>query len=87
MSKQLLHMKRQVASKMGGRKAHGLTCPHCHGYRTTKEGAGDYFRAKVNKKRLPFNSERMPPLREHKDPKYAKLSIPQFLKKYPEWKV
>lgn len=77
-------MKRQIASKMGGRKQHALTCPHCHGYETSKEGSHEHFIAKRDKKKLPFTYNRMPPTIK-KDPKYAKLSMSQFLRKYPEW--
>lgn len=75
-----------VAGKMGGgRKSHGLTCPHCHGYHTTKEGAHEYFKARVNKKKLPFNTERLPQkLGVNKE--YKSLPLDKFLKKYPEWK-
>lgn len=85
-SKQFKMMKKQIASKMGGRKVHGFTCPHCHGRQTSKKGAGEWFRAKVDKKKLPFNTERMPKVIK-KDPKYAKMSMNKFLKKYPEWQI
>lgn len=69
---------------MGGRKVHGFTCPHCHQNYTSKAQSQDWFRAKVDKKKLPFNTERPPALRK-KDPKYAKMPMDKFLKKYPEW--
>ena len=89
-SKQLKIMKRQIAHKMvpgkgGGRKAAGFTCPHCHGYHTTKEGSHDYFIAKRDKKKLPFHYGNMP-AEIPKDRAYAKMPMSKFLRKYPEWK-
>jgi len=82
MSKELEKMKKMVAGKMGGgRKSHGLSCPHCHGRLMSKGMAQDYFRARVDKKKLPYNTQRLPPVIK-KNSRYAGLSIKQFEKKY-----
>lgn len=78
-------MMKQVAGKMGGgRRSHGFTCPHCKGAITSKAGSAAWFRAKVDKKKLPFSTKNPPPIKQ-KDPKYAKMPLSKFLKKYPEW--
>lgn len=71
-------MKSKQLKKMMAQKMASYKRPHCHGFATTKEGAKEWFRAKVDKKKLP-------PMPPHltKNPAYAKLSIKQFEKKYP----
>jgi hypothetical protein len=72
MNKQL---KKMMAKKMASYKR-----PHCHGHYTTKEGAKEWFKAKVDKKKLPKFPKEI-----RKDPKYAKYTIEQYEKKYPSW--
>lgn len=54
---------------------------HKMGYRMrvpSKSAARELFNAKVNKKRLPT----IPPMKNHKNPEYAKMSIDEYEKKY-----
>lgn len=77
--------KMEMAVKMRGRRSQGFGHGDkgLHRHRMTKGFAEDFFRAKVDKQKLPKISHRGV---EEKDPKYARLTLPEFLKKYPEWK-
>lgn len=65
-------LRKMMAKKMASYKR-----PHCSGYKSTKEGAQEWFDAKIHKKKLPPMPEKI-----KKDSKYSKLSIKQFEDKY-----
>jgi hypothetical protein len=73
-----MNTKSKQLKKMMAKKMLSYKRPHCHGKYTSKEGAKEWFKAKVDKKKLPPVPEE-----RKKDPKYAKLSIRQFEKKHP----
>lgn len=74
-------MPSEQLKKMMARKMASYKRPHCHGRVTSKEGSREWFKAKVDKKKLPPMPRHIP-----KDPMYAKMEMTKFLKKYPEWK-
>ncbi len=71
--------KKMMANKMGKITYKGH---HCHGFRQTKEGAHEVFKARRDKQALPDH-----PKPVKKDREYKNMAFKEFIKKYPEWKL